>query len=55
MKKLFVIQKYVIATSIEEAMVLERKIVADECWLDDEWKKANKPVIEKGKLGFKSE
>lgn len=54
MKKLFVIQKYIIASSITEALKIEKDTKPDECWLDDDWKKANKPVIYNKKLGFKT-
>jgi hypothetical protein len=52
MKKLFVIQKYVVASSIVEALKLERKIKPDECWLDEDFKKACKPEITKGGKGM---
>lgn len=54
MKKLYIIQKYVVATSVSQAIKIEKKITAQECWLDDDWKKAHKPMIDDGKkLGFK--
>jgi len=54
MKKLFVIQKYILASSITEALKIENKVKPDEIWLDDDWKRANKPHIEKGLIGFNS-
>ncbi len=54
MKKLFIIQKYIVASSIQEALKIEKRSKPDECWLDDDWKKANKPVvINKKPMGFK--
>lgn len=40
LKKLFVIRKYVMATSVAQAVRLEKKQDADDCWLDDDWKKS---------------
>lgn len=34
MKNIYIIQKYVLAESIEEALKLEKKIKPDECFLD---------------------
>lgn len=52
MKKLFIIQKYIVARSIQEAIKLEKNIKPDECWLDDDWKKAHKPEMGNGGIGF---
>lgn len=53
MKKLFVIQKYVVANTISEALKIEKHTRPDECWLDDDWKKAHKPEIGGSRsLGF---
>ncbi len=54
MKKLFVIQKFIVASSILEALKIEKKVKPDECWLDEDWKKAHKPKIaEQKQIGFK--
>lgn len=53
MKKLFVIQKYVVASSIAEALKIEKNTKPDEVWLDDDWKRANKPHIGADAAGFK--
>ena len=53
MKKLFIIQKYVVASSIKEALKIEKNTKPDECWLDDEWKRAHKPIADKQLAGFK--
>ena len=52
MKKLFVIQKYIVASSIKEAIKIDKLIMPDEIWLDEDWKKANKPKIKEVKIGF---
>lgn len=54
MKKLYIIQKYVVASTIQEALKIELKIPADEIWLDEDWKKAHKPELGNTKLGFKA-
>lgn len=40
-KKLFIIRKYVMANNAKQALSLEKNIKADDCWVDDEWKKNN--------------
>lgn len=40
-KKRFVVRKYIMATSAEEAIKKESKIKPDDVWVDDEWKKEN--------------
>lgn len=39
-KKLFVVRKYVVAVSVAQAVRLEKNQDADDCWLDDDWKKS---------------
>lgn len=39
MNKLFIVQKYVVASSAEEAIKKEKNQKADEVWLDQDWKK----------------
>lgn len=41
MKKLFIVQKYIVANSIAEALKKEKKHSSAECFLDSEWRKAN--------------
>ena len=41
MRKLFVVSKLVMASSIEEALKLERKTPPTAVYLDDDWKKNN--------------
>ncbi len=38
-EKLFVVKKYVMATCAAQALRKESKIRADECWIDDDYKK----------------
>ncbi len=52
MKKLYVIQKFVVASSIKEALKIEKNFKVDEIFLDDDWKKAHKPEIQESKTGF---
>lgn len=52
-KKLYIIQKYVVATSVSQAIRIEKKITAQECWLDDDWKKAHKPSFNNKNMGFR--
>ena len=50
-KKRYIIRKYIIATSIGDALKLDRSTQADECWVDPEWLKLQDDQI-KGKIGF---
>ena len=45
-KDLYVIRKYIFASSIEEALAKEKKCKANDCWLDDHWRteKINKHI-----------
>lgn len=49
--KLFVIKKYVMADSAAHALKKEKRIRADEVWLDDDWKKLH-AESEMEKIGF---
>ena len=40
-KKMFVVKKYIMASSAKEALRKERKVAADDCWVDDDWRKNN--------------
>lgn len=40
MKKLFIVRKYVTASSAAEALRIEKRVSPDDIWLDDDWKKA---------------
>lgn len=52
MKKLYIVQKYIVASSIQECLKIERHTKPEECWLDEDWKKAHKPEMGKKKVGF---
>ena len=54
MKKRFIVRKYVMARNGIEALKLERKQKADECWIDEEWLKAN-TVSGETNMGFATE
>jgi hypothetical protein len=49
--KQFIIKKYVMARSAKDALSKERKVLADEVWISEEWLK-NNTVISKP-IGFK--
>lgn len=52
MRKLFVVKKYVYATSAVQAIKLEKKQKPDDVWVDDDWKKEN--MYKEPEVGFKS-
>lgn len=53
MKKLYIVQKYVVAGSIKEALKLEQKMQPDDCFLEAAWKMANMSgVSSEKKIGF---
>lgn len=39
--KLYIVRKYVQATSVQDAIKKEKEALIDDCWLDDDWKKNN--------------
>ena len=55
MKKLYIIQKYVVAESIKSALKIEKSVDVDEIWLDSDWKLKHKPfqTDDKKQIGFK--
>lgn len=49
--KVFVVRKYVTASSATDAIRKERRFQVDDVWIDEDWKKAQeKPPVE----GFKA-
>lgn len=56
MKKLYIIQKYIWANSIQEALKKEKGAKTDEVFFEAEWRKNNLDIngggIGKNKLGF---
>ncbi|HSY52440.1 MAG TPA: hypothetical protein VLC46_26805 [Thermoanaerobaculia bacterium] len=51
-RKIFVVRKYVKANSAAEAIRMERGIAPDECFLDEEWRKANLDASTGKVMGF---
>lgn len=49
-KKRFILRKYVMARDIPEALRLDRKTTAEECYLDPEWVKLQDDAYKK--IGF---
>lgn len=37
MKKLFVVRKFIIANSVEEVILKDKKAPIDEVWIHEEW------------------
>jgi hypothetical protein len=50
-KKLFIVRKYVTASSAAEALRIEKRIAPDDIWLDDDWKKSQ-PNAGANVMGF---
>jgi hypothetical protein len=50
--KLFIVRKYVKASSAAEAIRKERSIAPDECFLDEEWRKANLDISTGKEMGI---
>lgn len=40
-QKMFVVKKYIMTVSASEALRKEKKIPADDCWVDEDWRKGN--------------
>ena len=51
---MFVVRKYILASSASEALKRERKHRPDEVFLDDDWKKEKGNKLESA-IGFNSE
>lgn len=49
--KMFIVKKYIKAKSAAEALRKERKIPADDCWVDEDWRK-NSPDRLADAIGF---
>lgn len=48
MKDLYVVQKYIRASSVEEALAKEKETKVNEVWIDSDWKKhKNEKLIDK--------
>lgn len=53
MKKLFIVRKYVEASSAKQAIKLEKKCPIDDVYVDEDWKKNNTPIPQK-QIRFKN-
>lgn len=53
-KKRYIIRKYVMAKSAEEALKKERKMIPDDVFIDDDWRKENPNTFESA-IGFNVE
>jgi hypothetical protein len=51
-QKIFIVRKYVKACSVAEAIRKERHIEPDDCFVDEEWRKANLDTSEGKVMGF---
>lgn len=49
--KRFIVRKYIMAKSANEALRKDRKHLPDDVWVDDEWKKEN-PTQLTSAIGF---
>lgn len=53
-QKLFVVKKYIMANSAQEALKKENKYRADDCWVDEDWRNKQKDFSEvESSMGFK--
>jgi hypothetical protein len=44
--KRFIIKKYVMARSAQEALRKEKRVKPDDVWVDEDWKKENPNALE---------
>lgn len=51
--KLFVIRKYVMASSVIEALKKEKRKEVDDYWVDEDWKKNNDNINKTLSMGFR--
>lgn len=52
-EKLFVIKKYIMATSASVALKKERRVRPDDCWVDEDWKKKQEDITQlSSAIGF---
>lgn len=49
-QKLFIVRKYIWAKDARQALRLEKKQEAIECWIDEDWKKNQ--TFPKDRIGF---
>jgi hypothetical protein len=53
-QKLFIVKKFIMASSAIEAIRKEKKIPVDDVWVDDDWKKGNSEKLANA-IGFQTE
>ena len=52
-QKLFVVKKYIMANSAQDALKKENKYRADDCWVDEDWRNKQKDFCEvESSIGF---
>jgi hypothetical protein len=44
--KRFIIKKYIMAKSAQDALKKEKKVLPDDVWVDEDWKKENPNQLE---------
>lgn len=44
-EKRYIVRKYVMAKSCQEALRKEKKVKPDDCWVDEDWKKDNEDEL----------
>lgn len=49
--KRFVVKKYIMARSAQQALKIEKKVLPDDVWVDEDWKKEN-PNTLTSEIGF---
>lgn len=50
-KKLFIVKKYIMATSAHDALKRERRHKPDDVYVDEDWRKQN-PTQQESAIGF---
>ena len=53
-EKMFVVKKYIMAKNAQDALRKEKNHPADDCWVDEEWRK-NKTDNLASAIGFEIE
>ncbi len=53
-QKMFIVKKYIMAKNAAEALRKERGQKADDCWVDEEWRKNNTDNLAAA-IGFRVE
>lgn len=52
--KLFIVKKYVWAKNSKDAIKKEKKIIPDDVWIDEDFRKKNDELILQKQFGFKT-